>query len=206
MTDPNYTHLAILVDRSGSMSAIASAAEEALRSMLTEQIALPGKLTVTLAQFDTEYEVVLDRVDGLDVSDALDWSLQPRGMTALHDAMGKLIFVTGAELANLPEEERPGKVIVVIVTDGLENSSREWSGPAVKELVERQTEKFAWQFLYIGANQDAVAVGSALGVTNNMTYKGSKRGVAAAYATASASVSAFRGGGAATTVLPEQAE
>lgn len=206
MTDPDYTHLAILVDRSGSMAPIAAASEEALRSMLAEQIALPGRLTVTLAQFDTEYEVILDRVDGMNVSDSLDWSLQPRHMTALHDAMGKLIFTTGAELANLPEEERPGKVIVLIVTDGLENASREWTGPAVKELVERQTEKFSWQFLYIGANQDASAVGSALGVANNMTYKGSNRGAAAAYATASASVSAYRGGGAATTVLPEHAE
>ncbi len=93
-------------------------------------------------------------------------------MTALLDAIGRLITDAGASLAALPEDERPGTVIVGIMTDGLENASKEWTHPAIKALIEQQTKTYSWEFLYLGADQDAIEVGTALGVpaARSMTY------------------------------------
>ena len=94
----------------------------------------------------------------------LPLDLQPRGSTALHDAMVRLIGEAGAELAALPEDQRPGTVLVAVLTDGHENSSREATGAMVKELVERQQSQWGWQFTYLGANQDAVLTAHGLGI------------------------------------------
>ena len=93
------------------------------------------------------------------VADVPPLNLQPRGSTALLDAMGRLITDTGRKLVALSENERPGNVIVAIMTDGMENASREWTHPAIKSLVEQQTKDYGWQFLYMGADQDAIEVG-----------------------------------------------
>jgi len=132
MTDPTYTHLAFLLDRSGSMQSIRSDIEGGFDAFIAEQRGAAGRCTVTLAQFDTDYEVTyldlpIDQVPPLD--------LRPRGRTALLDSIARLVNDTGAHLAALPEHERPGTVIVGIMTDGHENASREWTHPAVKALI-----------------------------------------------------------------------
>jgi len=169
MTDQTLTHLYFLLDRSGSMQSIRSDIEGGFAAFVDEQRAAPGACRVTLAQFDDHYDVVYSDRDVDDVT-ALD--LAPRGMTALHDAIGRLVTDAGARLAALPEAERPGTVIVAIMTDGLENASSEWTGVAVKSLVEQQTTQWGWQFMYLGADQDAVEVGTSLGVpaAQSMTY------------------------------------
>ncbi|MDO9457274.1 vWA domain-containing protein [Nocardioides sp.] len=169
MTDQTLTHLYFLLDRSGSMQSIKSDIEGGFAAFVDEQRGTPGGCRVTLAQFDDHYDVVYADRDVADVP-ALD--LQPRGMTALHDAIGRTVTEAGAELARLPEDRRPGTVIVAIMTDGLENASKEWTGPAVKALVEQQTREWGWQFMYMGADQDAVEVGTSLGVPagQSMTY------------------------------------
>jgi hypothetical protein len=169
MTDQTLTHLYFLLDRSGSMQSIKTDIEGGFAAFVDEQRAAPGRCRVTLAQFDDRYELVYaDR----DVHDAPPLVLHPRNMTALHDAMGRLITEAGQELAALPEDQRPGTVIVAVMTDGLENASREWTGAAVKALVEQQTTDYGWQFMYMGADQDAVEVGASLGVpaAQSMTY------------------------------------
>lgn len=189
MTDQNLTRLVFLLDRSGSMQSIKTDIEGGFDSFIEEQRKSTGECTVTLAQFDNDYEVVyankpLNKVPKL--------NLQPRGMTALLDAMGKLITDTGAELAALPEDKRPGTVLVAIMTDGLENASREWTHTAIKALVEQQTNTYNWEFLYMGADQDAVEVGVSLGVSADkaVTYsRGKSRDVWAATA---ANVSSYR--------------
>ncbi|WP_139981456.1 vWA domain-containing protein [Nocardioides litoris] len=169
MTDQTLTHLYFLLDRSGSMQTIKSDIEGGFAAFLAEQREAPGRCVVTLAQFDDRYDVVHA---GLDVADVPPLVLAPRGSTALHDAMGRLVTDAGAELAALPEAERPGTVIVAVMTDGLENASREWHAQAVKALVEQQSATYGWQFLYMGADQDAVEVGTSLGVPaeQSMTY------------------------------------
>lgn len=189
MTDKDLTHLYVLLDRSGSMQAIKQDTEGGFAAFLEAQKAAPGRCRVTLAQFDDQYETVYTDVDLADVP-ALD--LQPRGMTALLDAMGRLINDAGASLSALPEERRPGTVVVVIMTDGMENASREWTGDAVRKLVTQQTDVYSWVFTYLGANQDAITVGASLGVpaARSMTYAG-KRAKSALSATG-ANLAAYR--------------
>jgi len=161
MTRSDLTHLYFLLDRSGSMQSIKTDTEGGFAAFIEEQRRAVGECRVTLAQFDDQYEIVFADTPVADVG-RLD--LQPRGSTALLDAMGRLITEAGAALAALPEDQRPGSVVVAIMTDGLENASREWTHPAVKALVEQQTTAYQWQFLYMGADQDAIDVGTGLGV------------------------------------------
>lgn len=160
MTDQNFTAIAVLMDRSGSMQLIKTDAEGALNSFVEEQRKVDGKATLRLSQFDNEYETVFESVDLADVKPI---TLQPRGSTALNDGIGHLVTDFGAELAAMPEDERPGKVLVVIVTDGHENSSREWSVNTVRDLVEAQRDKYGWEFVFLAAGQDAVLTGQSYG-------------------------------------------
>lgn len=178
MTDRDYTHLQFVVDRSGSMVTIASDMEGAVRQLLKDQRELPGKLTVGFVRFDDEVEEMTTFADAEDV----DPTLSPRNRTALYDAMGTTINKLGDRLAGLPEDVRPGKVLFVIVTDGLENASRDFTAAEVKTMVERQTNEFAWEFVYLGANQDAVMVAKDMGIAakSALTYDPSQVAVAAA--------------------------
>lgn len=161
MSNQNLTLIAFLLDRSGSMQSIKSDVVGGFDAFLAEQRAGEGDCRVTLAQFDNEYEVVYRAVP---VSEVPPLVLNPRNTTALLDSMGKLITETAAEIAALAEDDKPGSVVIAIMTDGLENASHEWSRPAIKSLVEQQTNEFGWEFLYMGADQDAVVVGKDLGV------------------------------------------
>jgi len=169
MANPDLTWLVFLLDRSGSMQSIKSDVVGGFDAFLTEQRDGDGQCAVTLAQFDDEYEVVYR---GIDLEQVPALALHPRGCTALLDAMGKLITDTAAEIDALPEADRPGTVIVAIMTDGLENASGEWRRPDIKALVEQQTRDHGWEFLYMGADQDAVEVGKGLGVKDGqaLTY------------------------------------
>jgi hypothetical protein len=173
MTRPDLTHLYFLLDRSGSMQSIKSDIEGGFAAFVEAQRVGRGECLASLSQFDDTYEVVYtDRP----VADVPPLDLQPRGMTALHDAMGRLITEAGTKLAALPEGQRPGTVVVAIMTDGLENASKEWQAPAIRALVEQQTTRFAWTFMYMGADQDAVEVGASLGIAreHSVTYGRSK--------------------------------
>src|SRR4051812_37552312 len=121
MTRSDLTQLYLLLDRSGSMQSIKSDIEGGFAAFDEEQRAAAGQCRATLAQFDDVYEVVYPARPG---ADAPPLELQPRNMTALHDAIGRLVTDAGQTLAALPEDERPGTVIVAIMTDGLENASK----------------------------------------------------------------------------------
>lgn len=169
MSNPNLTRLVFLLDRSGSMQSIKSDVIGGFDAFLAEQRAGEGLCTVTLAQFDDEYEVVYR---GIALGQVPPLALWPRGRTALLDSMGKLITDTAAEINALAEDDKPGTVIVAIMTDGMENASREWRRPDIKALVEQQTNDNGWEFLYMGTDQDAVEVGKGLGVKDGqaITY------------------------------------
>lgn len=175
MTDSNHTLIAALLDRSGSMQSIRTDTEGGYRSFLEEQRKFPGKLKVTLAQFDHEYEIVYPVTD---VADVPEFHLSPRGSTALLDAVGRFVTEVGEKLAALPEEERPGTVIAVIMTDGGENASKEWTGKQVRELVQHQQDEWNWKFVFLGANLDAVQMGADLGIArgSSLTYAANAMG------------------------------
>ncbi|RAV09860.1 VWA domain-containing protein [Mycolicibacterium sp. GF69] len=176
--------MAVLLDRSGSMESIKSDTEGGFNAFITEQRKQRLDIRVTLAQFDTEYDVVFANRP---VADVPPLELQPRGATALYDAVGRLITDVGAELAALPEEQRPGRVTVVVLTDGHENSSKEWTHDAVRKAIHRQEREYSWDFVFLGANMDAVAIGQQLGFAadRSMTYAADADGVGAAWAATS---------------------
>ncbi|MFI9505866.1 VWA domain-containing protein [Nocardia sp. NPDC052566] len=180
MTNSDLTLIAILLDRSGSMQSIKTDTEGGFAAYIEQQRQVPKTTEVTLAQFDTEYEVVYANRP---IAEVPPLELQPRGMTALYDAVGKLVTEVGAELAKRPEHERPGTVIVVVLTDGHENSSREWSNDAVRKLIKQQEDTYNWTFLFLGANMDAVAIGVDMGIAPGqaITYAASSRGVGAVF-------------------------
>ncbi len=163
MTDLNYTHITFVVDRSGSMQSSREYANRGINLTLAEQFAEPGKLTVTLVDFDSEFQIVHRMSDK-----PFEYGIAPRGNTALFDAIGTEILNTGKDLAELPENERPGKVIFVITTDGLENASREFTLDAVREMVSTQTEQFNWNFQFIGPDM-AAWQGEGLGMKTSRT-------------------------------------
>jgi hypothetical protein len=194
LTDPSYTHLQLVVDRSGSMFSIAEDMEGAVRNLLADQKALPGKLTVGFVRFDDVVEETAVMVSPDDVDPTLD----PRNMTALYDAVGTTITKLGARLAALPEAERPGTVVFAIVTDGLENASKDYDAATVKRLITQQAEQYGWRFVYLGANQDAILVGESLGLSRGSTLSYDPDNVAVAAASLSGYTSTTRSKGVAT--------
>jgi hypothetical protein len=182
MTDPGYRHYLLIVDRSGSMTTIADEANHGIKHYLTEQATLPGKATLSLYQFDN----IIERVHDFAPLHA-GYQLVPRNMTALLDACGKAITETGEKLAALPENQRPGRVFVLITTDGLENASREWTREQVRSLIKRQREEYSWEFSYVGADDQAFEEGQSIGIPASaiLHYSPTSHGTAGAYASAS---------------------
>lgn len=187
------TDIVVLLDRSGSMATIRKDMEGGFDSYIADQRKIPGECSVTLAQFDDVYEVVYA---GKPLAEVPPLSLEPRGWTALLDAFGRLIDETGTRLAALTEEERPERVLFVVITDGQENRSRELTKEAIFERVKRQTETYGWQFVYFGANQDAIAVAAGLGIDPHfaVNFQATPMGVASAVRSMSAGTSSYRSG------------
>ncbi|HSN43810.1 MAG TPA: VWA domain-containing protein [Propionibacteriaceae bacterium] len=189
MTNPHLTHIEFLLDRSGSMQSIREDIEGGFNAFIADQRQGTGTCTVSLAQFDDAYEVVYTDIG---VHDVPPLQLHPRGSTALLDAIGRTIDSLGERLASMDEDERPGSVIVPIMTDGHENASRRFTHPQIKAMIERQEGVYDWTFLYMGADQDAIEVGGSMGIApgRSMTYD---RGSApAAYAVMSANLLGVR--------------
>ena len=207
MTDNTKTLIAALPDRSGSMQDIAGDMRGGFDSFIAKETGQPGTTLVTLAQFDDRYDVVYtDRP----IAAVPALSLEPRGMTALLDAIGRFITEVGAGLAALPEEDRPAAVTVLVMTDGHENASREWTGDAVRALIAQQESVYGWDFVFLGANMDAVEVGTNLGFApgKSLTYDADGDAVGGAW-DAVASYSARKrsaGVAAAPSIVFEDAE
>lgn len=155
------TDITLVVDRSGSMEAIRADAESGVNTFITDQAAEEGHCVLTLVQFDTEYEFV---INGQSIKDVDRYHLVPRGATALLDAVGRAINETAARIEKLPESERPGLVVFVVMTDGHENSSVEFTKQQIKKMIEQKQDSDNWQFTFLGANQDAFAEASAMGM------------------------------------------
>lgn len=195
MTATDYTYLAIVADRSGSMDLIREDAEGGLKGLISEQRKLPGKLTVNLFQFDDVFEEVpADEIDG--------WTLVPRGLTALLDAIGKSMTIVGERLSKMPEDERPDKVVFAIITDGKENKSTEWQRHQVVALTKQQQDKYGWQVIFTAANLDAAAEAKALGIQSAMNFTADAKNTRGAYDVLNASVASYRSGATKSAKVP----
>lgn len=190
MTNPDYTAILFIIDKSGSVWTIKEDLEGGVNGVLEEQKNLPGKVTVDIAYFNNKltYEETFVPLEDAKIE------IKPGGMTALHDAIVISSTKFGAALEALPEDERPGTVLTVIVTDGLENSSTEATVEDVKKTITEQQDVYGWEFVFLGANQDAIETGETFGLRKgaSMTYNADQSGVAMASSFINATVTSAR--------------
>jgi len=166
----NKTFLLIVLDRSGSMTSCWSDTKGGFKTTIEDQKKQPGECILSVYVFDDKVEVIEDFVDIQKANSEL--LVNPRGSTALLDALGKAIVTSGEKLAALPENERPERVLVTQFSDGLENASREYTAESVKNLVKEQEEKYGWKFMFIGASLESVAQANSFGfnAANSAVY------------------------------------
>lgn len=189
--DKDLTHITVVLDRSGSMATCKEDAEGGLNTFVEKQKEQSGKCTFTMVEFDDHYDVVYNSVP---IQEVEPYTLAPRGCTALLDAIGKAITTTGERLENLPESRRPSKVVVVIITDGQENSSKEYTRSQIKDMIDRQTNTYKWEFTFIGADQEAFDEASSMGIRRGTTLQYDPANTQCMFASLSSNVSAYRAG------------
>ena len=170
----NWTEIAFILDRSGSMQSIAETAVAGFNELLIQQQQEHSQTPVrmSLVLFNTGYEVPFASIPAPELPRLDMKTYAPDGGTALLDAIGRTIDETGARLAAMPEAERPGKVIIAILTDGEENSSRTFTWAQISDKIRHQQEFYKWEFLFLGANQDAIATAARIhiGRHNSATF------------------------------------
>lgn len=168
----DYTHLAIVIDRSGSMSGQWKAVEGGYREIIQENKDAEGKCTVTTAAFDNQYDLL---EDGTNIKNAsLELPVYPRSMTALYDAVGRTIEHTRRYISKMPKKRRPAKVLFMIQTDGYENASREYNRQQIVDMIEEFQREHNWQFMFLGAEIGAVNEAKSWGIKNSVLYSESK--------------------------------
>lgn len=165
----NLTEIIFLLDRSGSMAGLESDTIGGFNTLVEKQCKLEGKTMLTAALFDDKYELIWNGVDASKVK-LTGEEYYVRGTTALLDAVGKTILDVGRRLSQTDKEKGTGNVLFVITTDGMENASREFSVQKIKEMISHQEEKYGWEFIFIGANIDAVKEAGNVGINMESAY------------------------------------
>jgi hypothetical protein len=188
------TELAFVLDRSGSMGCVAESAVAGFNAFLRDQQTAPGHARFTLVLFDDQYLVPAEALPISQVAPLDATTYVPRGSTALLDAMGRTIDDLGRRLAGVPEPERPAKVIVAILTDGYENASQQYTQRDVAARIRRQRDQYGWKFLFLGANQDAIATAAQLNIASHdaATFQADAAGARASFKSTSRKASSFR--------------
>ncbi|TAH65189.1 MAG: VWA domain-containing protein [Anaerolineaceae bacterium] len=166
--DKNLTEIIFLLDRSGSMTGLESDTIGGYNSFIKKQSSL-GRTHLTTILFDDKYEILHNGIDAATVT-LTEKEYYTRGSTALLDAVGKTIIDVNFRLSHLTLEAHPSKVVFVITTDGLENSSKEFTYDKVKNMISRQKEVYNWQFIFMGANIDVAAESHKLGINPSMAF------------------------------------
>ena len=168
MPNTDYTDITLIWDRSGSMASMGAEPVGSYQAFLEDQAKTPGKCHVSALLFDHEYAWAYRDVPVAEAG-AKPFPWNPRGNTALFDAVGRAITEAGMRFAAMDEPERPGKVIFVILTDGLENSSKDWNRAGLRNAIERQTRDYGWSFVYLGVAAEAfVAEARSIGTSSAM--------------------------------------
>ena len=193
----NLTEMVFILDRSGSMGPLEEDTIGGYNSLLKKQKDEKGEAVVTTVLFDDRYEVIHDRANIKKVKPLTSKTYYARGCTALLDAIGKTISNVGNRYKYALDDEIPEKTLVVIITDGYENASREFSQPQVKKMIERQKEKYGWEFLFLGANIDAVSTAKSFGIAPDraVEYEADREGTRRNFESVSFAASCIRESG-----------
>lgn len=190
----NLSEIVFLLDRSGSMSGLEKDTIGGFNAMIEKQKKEEGKALISTVLFDHEMKVLHDRVPVQDVKPISEKDYQVRGCTALLDAMGGAIHHIGNVHKYARNEDVPEHTIFVITTDGMENASSHYSSSKVRTMVERQKEKYGWEFLFLGANMDAIAAAKDFGIEEDkaVEYRSDDVGTRLNYAVMSEAICEFR--------------
>jgi hypothetical protein len=191
----DMTLINMVLDRSGSMTSLQDEVVGSFNRFLKEQKELPDYAEFSLIQFDDQYEINYLRKPIKECEDLiLGATYEPRGMTALLDAVGRTINHVGKDLDKLPEEEKPKKVLFVVITDGYENASQELTKDKVKEMIDHQKSKYGWDFIFLAAGIDAFAESGQMGIDASKAagYGHDVQGVRGMFATVSSYSSSSR--------------
>lgn len=174
------TEMVFILDRSGSMAGLESDTIGGFNAMIAKQRKAEGEALVSTVLFDNEPEVIHDRVKLQDVKNMTESEYSVRGCTALLDAIGGAIHHIGNVHKYAREEDVPEHTVFVITTDGMENASHQYDADKVKKMIERQKEKYGWEFLFLGANIDAVETAGRLGIRRDraVDYTADREGTA----------------------------
>jgi len=160
----NLTELVFILDKSGSMAGLEADTIGGLNAMLMKQQKAEGEALVTTALFNHQYELLHDRINVRGISPITEKDYEVGGTTALFDAVGFTIQKIINVQKRTSEEERAEKVLFVITTDGMENASQEYSVNKIKKMIQHQKEKFGWEFMFLGANIDAISTAAQFGI------------------------------------------
>ena len=179
----NLTDITIILDRSGSMQGIKEATITAFNTFLKEQKKDGLPTNLSFIQFDDQYEKNYTEKDIHLAKELNAQTFEPRGLTALLDAIGRTVKNTKKRIRNKDKSERPDKVIIAIITDGFENASREYTREKIFKMIRKHEEKDNWKFVFLAANQDAIAEGARFGIHQDraMTYRADKQGIHEAF-------------------------
>lgn len=190
----SLTELVFILDRSGSMAGLEADTIGGFNAMLEKQKREEGEGLVSTVLFDNVSEVLHDRVKLSDIRPLTDKEYTVRGCTALIDALGGAIHHIGNVHKYARPEDVPGHTMFVITTDGMENASQIYSADRVKQMIERQKEKYGWEFLFIGANIDAVETARRYGISEDraVNYNADSRGTGILYESVACAVSSVR--------------
>ena len=204
----NLTELIMIIDMSGSMYELKSDTIGGYNSLIEQQKAEKGDAVVTTVLFNDDYIVLHDRKDIKEVELLTDKDYWPGGTTAMLDAIGRTLVSVGKKLASMSEEERPGKVMVTIITDGYENASKEYSWQVIKDMIEEQRSKYNWVFAFIGADIDNIQVSNNLGIDPRFSkkYTKSASGTASLYDSVSKSMIKMRSAASTAFAVDDMAE
>ncbi|MBQ1821415.1 MAG: VWA domain-containing protein [Clostridia bacterium] len=192
----NLTELVFILDRSGSMAGLEADTIGGFNAMIEKQKKEAGEAYVSTVLFDHESLVLHDRVDLRKVEPMTDSQYTVRGCTALLDAIGDAVHHIGNVHKYAREEDRPAKTVFVITTDGMENASKRYTYDAVKRMIERQREQYGWEFLFLGANIDAISAARRFGIREDraVRYESDRRGTALNYKVVGETISHVRCG------------
>ncbi|MCL1896431.1 MAG: VWA domain-containing protein [Clostridiales bacterium] len=194
LAEKNMTELVFILDRSGSMGGLESDTIGGYNTMLAKQQEEDGECRITTVLFDNQYDVLHDRLELKAVGPITEKEYFVRGSTALLDAVGRTVEkIKNVQKASKPEY-RADKVLFVITTDGMENSSREYSYERVKKMVKEQTEEHGWEFVFLGANIDAFDAAESIGISRSraQNYCADGEGVALNYAVVGEAIAELR--------------
>jgi hypothetical protein len=188
----DLTDIIFIIDQSGSMFGLQDDTVGGFNTFLNEQKNVDGEAKITTVLFNSSVTTLYERVDIKEVKPLTEKEYIPNGWTAMLDAIGISITKAGKAYSDLPDDERPSKVLVMITTDGKENCSSEYTHEQIKNMINHQKEKYNWEFVFTGANIDSRSTGNAIGLSNTANYSASGQGIQTVYTAMSKAATSYR--------------